>query len=199
MVAVTPLWGDMMAGPLQPLGIDVTWRVPESALLAVQALDPDAIVFIEPCPAEVMLSVLTSGFGIPMARICHDSRSDTSRRIKGIADIVLTAKIGLDDLRQHIDLLLRTGRTNLEPPGTFKMGNPQPPSRRFLSLTPTQLEILNLVTQGLTNAQIARQRGTSVRAVEATLSRLFARLQGQIPLSGNARVAVTKAYLMAAS
>lgn len=43
-------------------------------------------------------------------------------------------------------------------------------------LTPREMEVLRLVAQGLTNHQIARQLGLSVRTVEAHLTHIYAKL-----------------------
>ena len=61
-------------------------------------------------------------------------------------------------------------------------------------LSPSQLDTLRLIADGFSNEEIARQRGTSVRAVEAMVSRIFAILE----LSGdsriNPRVGATRIY-----
>jgi NarL family two-component system response regulator LiaR len=44
------------------------------------------------------------------------------------------------------------------------------------ALTPREMEVLRLVAQGLTNYQIARQLGLSVRTVEAHLTHIYAKL-----------------------
>ncbi|UCC64834.1 MAG: response regulator transcription factor [Anaerolineae bacterium] len=44
------------------------------------------------------------------------------------------------------------------------------------TLTPREMEVLRLVAQGLTNYQIARQLGLSVRTVEAHLTHIYAKL-----------------------
>ncbi|NUU06537.1 response regulator transcription factor [Leifsonia sp. C5G2] len=54
---------------------------------------------------------------------------------------------------------------------------------RLLRLTPAQLETTRLLAAGLSNAEIARRRGISVRAVEKTVERVFAALD----LSGGDR------------
>jgi DNA-binding NarL/FixJ family response regulator len=43
-------------------------------------------------------------------------------------------------------------------------------------LTPREMEVLRLVAEGLTNHQIARQLGLSVRTVEAHLTHIYAKL-----------------------
>lgn len=47
---------------------------------------------------------------------------------------------------------------------------------RLLRLTAAQLETTRLLAAGLSNAEIARRRGVSVRAVEKTVERVFAAL-----------------------
>lgn len=54
---------------------------------------------------------------------------------------------------------------------------------RLLRLTAAQLETTRLLAAGLSNAEIARRRGVSVRAVEKTVERVFAALD----LSGGDR------------
>jgi NarL family two-component system response regulator LiaR len=43
-------------------------------------------------------------------------------------------------------------------------------------LTPREMDVLNLVAQGLTNHQIAHHLGLSVRTVEAHLTHIYAKL-----------------------
>lgn len=46
-----------------------------------------------------------------------------------------------------------------------------------LPLTDTQVEILRMVAEGLTNAEIAERRGVSVRAVQTAITRIMANTQ----------------------
>ncbi len=80
-------------------------------------------------------------------------------------------------------------------------GDPRPEFRAdirrtdpLMQLSPAQRETLRLVAEGLTNEEIARRRGTTVRATEAMISRVFTLLD----LSGDARisprVAATRLY-----
>ncbi|CAB4632116.1 unannotated protein [freshwater metagenome] len=69
--------------------------------------------------------------------------------------------------------------------------------RPLASLSKRQLTVLKLVAEGLSNAQIAQARGTTVRAVEGMVSRIFQSLGVDSQSEGNARVEVTKLYLIA--
>ncbi|OZD39111.1 response regulator receiver protein [Rhodococcus sp. 06-1477-1B] len=63
------------------------------------------------------------------------------------------------------------------------------------ALTRQQVEILALVARGWTNAQIAADRGTGIRAVERAVSRMFERLGLASDPSTNARVRASALYL----
>lgn len=62
-------------------------------------------------------------------------------------------------------------------------------------LSPAQLAILHQIALGLTNAEIARQRGTSLRNVEKLVSRMFASLGVADDPAQNPRVAATRIYI----
>lgn len=66
------------------------------------------------------------------------------------------------------------------------------------ALTPMQLDVLRLVATGLTNAAIARQRGTSESAVEQALTSIIKVLD--IPIRGdvNPRMELARRYIIAA-
>lgn len=60
------------------------------------------------------------------------------------------------------------------PPTSTQASNEQLPiSRTIKRLTPLQRDLLNLVNEGLTDTQIARQRGTDRSTVQASISKLI--------------------------
>jgi DNA-binding NarL/FixJ family response regulator len=67
--------------------------------------------------------------------------------------------------------------------------------RPFAELTRRQIEVLGHVAMGRTNAQIAAIRGTTVKAVEETVTRAFAALGVQAETDGNVRVAAVRRLL----
>lgn len=64
-------------------------------------------------------------------------------------------------------------------------------------LTPLQWEILQLTASGMTNAAIAKHRGTSERAVERQLKLIYQALEIDSDQMNNARVLATRRYLEA--
>jgi len=64
----------------------------------------------------------------------------------------------------------------------------------IFSLTPTQLEILRAIASGLTNNEIAHRRGSSLRAVEKMVARIFEALGLSDDAGTNPRVIATNLY-----
>ena len=64
-------------------------------------------------------------------------------------------------------------------------------------LTPTQLEMLRLMAAGLTNAEIAERRSSSLRAVERLITRTFEVLELNDDPVRNPRVTATNLYTRA--
>ncbi|RDV45853.1 DNA-binding response regulator [Leifsonia sp. ku-ls] len=65
---------------------------------------------------------------------------------------------------------------------------------RLLRLTPAQLETTRLLAAGLSNAEIARRRSVSVRAVEKAVERVFAALELSGAEQTTPRVAAATLY-----
>lgn len=71
------------------------------------------------------------------------------------------------------------------------------PNRPFASFSKKQLEVMKQIAEGQTNQQIAEARGTSIRAVEGMVSRIFEQLGIDVHASGNSRVEASKQFLLA--
>ena len=67
--------------------------------------------------------------------------------------------------------------------------------RPMADLSKRQISVLQLLALGLSNSQIAEKRGTSVRAVEGIISRIFGALDIDPAAQGNARVEAAREYL----
>jgi DNA-binding NarL/FixJ family response regulator len=70
-------------------------------------------------------------------------------------------------------------------------------NRPFAGLSAKQLEVLKQIAEGLSNQQIADARGTSVRAVEGIISRVFEALNIDVQSEGNSRVDAVKKFFVA--
>lgn len=72
------------------------------------------------------------------------------------------------------------------------------PERPLGMLTRSQVEVLRMVAQGYTNAEIARRRNTSTRAVEQLLSAIFIALGIAVDGPLNPRVEAVRRFILAA-
>jgi DNA-binding NarL/FixJ family response regulator len=68
-------------------------------------------------------------------------------------------------------------------------------NRPMAELSKRQISVLQLLAHGYSNSQIAEQRGTSIRAVEGIISRIFGALDIDPAAEGNARVEAAREYL----
>lgn len=73
----------------------------------------------------------------------------------------------------------------------------QDPLRPFASLSRTQIGILRMVAAGLSNKEIADQRGTTLRAVQDTIARCFKTLGITDTNEGHNRVVATRKFIEA--
>jgi DNA-binding NarL/FixJ family response regulator len=62
----------------------------------------------------------------------------------------------------------------------------------------SQLEVLRMVSMGLSNQEIAERRGTTVRAVEHLVKRAFATVGVEPSRTSNARVAAARSFISVA-
>lgn len=69
------------------------------------------------------------------------------------------------------------------------------PDRPMANLSSTQIQVLQLISQGKTNAQIAQIRGRSLPATESAISRTLAALGIDVASDINARVTAARAYI----
>jgi DNA-binding NarL/FixJ family response regulator len=72
------------------------------------------------------------------------------------------------------------------------------PSRPMAKLSRTQIEVLRMVALGMSNQQIATERGTTMRAVHNVLTRTLALIGVDEMEEGNARVVAAREFIRAA-
>lgn len=107
---------------------------------------------------------------------------------KGIAYLRKSALTDIDTLIGALDATLR-GQ------GLDEYRHDRDSDRPLGTLTRKQIQVLRLVAQGKTNAQIAAERGVTVKAIEDTVGRLCAALDIDTSAEGNARVAAARRIL----
>ena len=106
----------------------------------------------------------------------------------GIAYLRKSALSDLNLLAQALDVTMR-GEV------TAEFRHDKDKNRPFSNLTRKQIEVLRLMSQGKSNAQIAQIRGTSVKAVEDAIRRACEAIGVDNSVDGNTRTAAVAKYL----
>ena len=192
---------DLIARSLEAVGFDVTTAANASdAKRACKAVDPDA------CIVDIELGPGPDGFdfaeylereapdiGVVFLTNLPDPRfaKKDSKAVK--QSQAYLRKSQLVDSKELVDAV----NAVLKEEGVFKFRHDQDSGRPLADLSKRQLVVLQLMSEGLSNSQIAEARGTTVRAVEGMISRIFQALDIDANGSGNARIAASKAYLSA--
>ena len=200
IVSSTKLWADVVAQAVGTWGIEVS-RIPMARLAeSVETDDPDCVVVVgDPGHHRVLASIAPKIGPLPVGVLHPLGTCSCIAAFPKIHDVSPPSHAGLRDLGERIDAMLR-GTLAQFTNGTGSAAITRRSSSAPMStLTATQYEVLYLVSLGYRNVQIAAHRETSVRAVEALLSRMFTRLAPLAGNPGNARVAATRAFLELAS
>ena len=192
---------DLIARSLEAVGFDVTTAANASdAKRACKAVDPDAcIVDIELGPGPdgfdfaEYLSREAPDVGVVFLTNLPDPRfaQKDSKAVK--QSQAYLRKSQLVDSKELVDAV----NAVLKEEDVSSFRHDQSAGRPLADLSKRQLTVLQLMSGGLSNSQIAEARGTTVRAVEGMISRIFQALDIDAQGSGNARIAASKAYLSA--
>lgn len=170
--------------------------VPE-ALALVEDHDPDAAILdieLGPGPSGIDLAaaLIASMPHLALVFLTQAAAPDIGGRPTSIPDsAAYLVKRSLGDpgtLLEALELVLSDG----DPSGRFREDRERiDPLGR---LSAAQRDTLRLIAEGLSNEEIAKQRSTSVRAVEAMVSRIFAVLDVAGDSRISPRVAATRIY-----
>lgn len=174
---------------------------PREAWELFESIDPDAVVLdIElggganglDLGAEMMDQ--SPGIGVVfLTELAHPriSKPEWSDLPPGAGFLTKSKLTSLDDLIDALETVLSVAPDN--PPRHDKAGG-----EVWDELSKAQIEVLGLIAQGMSNTEIARHRGTQVRAVEALISRTFDQLGiDTTGHDGNRRVLAARTFLMA--
>lgn len=193
---------DLIARSLEAAGFDVSTAANAAdAKRAVKATDPDVcVVDIELGPGPngfdfaEYLSREAQDVGVVFLTNLPDPRF-ANRDSKSISqNQAYLRKSQLVDSKELIEAV----NAVLKEQDVDKFRHDQNQTRPLAELSRRQISVLKLVAEGQSNNQIAEQRGTTVRAVEGMVSRIFIALGVDAQGVGNARVEATRMYLSAA-
>ena len=190
LVEDKPLLRDLIAKSIEAHGFLVTTAANATdAKRAVKTVDPDAMVVdieLGPGPTGLDLAEVIAkqrpDIGIVFLTNLPDPRfgGDGKAVTKNQAYIRKGAIESTGELLEALEAVLRDRVTK-------EYRHDLASNRPLSNLSQRQISTLKLVAEGKTNQQIADLRGTSTRAVESMLSRIFEAL-GIDPKSSNPRV-----------
>jgi DNA-binding NarL/FixJ family response regulator len=109
-----------------------------------------------------------------------------------MASCVYLPKNEVTKLETFINRIYDAIRVAAEPePGSKKNSTPDP----FAFLTFSDIQLLELISQGLSNKQIAEEKGITVKSCENAIARLAKKLEVPRDDKINQRVTLSKMYL----
>lgn len=193
-----PLIRKSLVLALEAAGYDVS-EAPDAALATAlfRESDPDGLVMdIDlgegPSGLDLLDAIRLRNPAVPAVIVTR--LSDPRLAGSGLKPDPITAFINkqtLSDPSRVVDALsaVITGSAGDAFRDDIEAGRPK------LGLTNVQIEVLELVAEGLTNEQIASDRGISARAVQRTLSRAFAVMGIEAGPGQDPRVLAVRAYM----
>ena len=165
-----------------------------AAALAFDEFDPDAMVCdidLGPGPSGLDLVVALTRRAPHLAVVIVSNYAITPDfRNEALGRAAYLRKQDLDDT----DILLGTLEEVLRDQGPGA-GERLGPGSRLGVLTGTQVQVLRMIAEGLSNEEIARRRGTSPKSVEHVITRILVSLDLGHDASINPRVAAARMYI----
>lgn len=159
--------------------------------------DPDALLTdidlgTRPSGAELAAMLVALAPHLAVVFLSSYPRAAAGAAAMGVERAVFVPKQDLDSPAALLDALERALATHPAPapPATGATDS-------LGALTRHQLDVLAMIARGWSNERIAAETGGTVRAVERSVSRLFARLDLTRDPTVNARVAAAGLYLAA--
>lgn len=193
-----PLLRDLVGRALETAGFSVTTAANAAdARRVCKQIDPDALIvdielgpgpngfdLVDAVKAEIPELAVVFLTNLPDPRL---GNRETDKLPKNSAYLHKSKLLSGDELIGALEAVLRENV-----PDAFRHNTTS--DNPYLKLSKRQLEVLKLLSTGSTNNQIAAARGTSVRAVEAMVSRIFEILQIDPEAGGNPRVEAAAKY-----
>ena len=174
------LMGDLISQTLRSREFDVEHaRNAGEALRIARQFDPDAAVLdvdlgVGPDGFQVAEALVRESPGVAMVFLTNlpDARFSSHPSARVHERAAYLRKSNLADSNELIAAVDAALRERVE--DTYR--HDRVASRPFAQLTAAQFDVLRLVSEGLTNDQIAELRAVSVRSVERMLSRICAEI-----------------------
>jgi DNA-binding NarL/FixJ family response regulator len=191
-----PLMRALVSDALAHAGFTVHARSSASEAIAdVDTIDPDVLVTDidlgeRPNGIELATVVQARAPHIAVVFLTNYPRTAASPGLAGLTASFVN-KSAIDSVGE---LVRAVEETLAERPVTVDADHTAAEAR-ITGLSPTQLDTLRRIALGWSNVEIARQRGTSIRALERTVTRTYEALGLANDAAVTPRVAATNLYV----
>jgi len=188
-----------LAGALRDAGFEVAGDADTATigLRLVRRLEPDAVIIdldLGPGPSGADLAVEVRAHQPQAGIVILTSYEDPRLAGRNVNHLPVNARyIVKSDLKsvhvlaEAVCAAVESARRAMAPPAAAA-----PP--RSAALTDTQIEVVRLVAEGLSNAEIARRSHVSEKSVERTIMRAARELGIENTSTHNRRVLLARAY-----
>ena len=187
----------LLASALKAHGFEVTaCASANDAIKAFPKADPDVLIAdidLGDRPNGVELATILRAQAPYLAIVFVTNYPSTKAFARTVAPPPRYALLQ-KDLLQSTDQLIEVVESALSDAVDPKVIMRDDPDNPLGKLTASQLEIVRLVAAGLTNAEIAERRGSSLRAAERIVTRAFEVLDVNDDPQHNPRVVVANLY-----
>lgn len=156
-------------------------------------VDPDAMVVdldLGDGPSGTDLIAALAAENPVVGFVLLTNYTPTPAEMKSAPHIAYLSKREVETIELVVDALNTVMRDNDPRTEEFQVQSDSP----LAKLTGKQIEVLRLVAQGLSNAEIAKQRDLGVRAVEQTIHRIYQALEVGDDESVSPRVLAARIY-----
>jgi len=179
------LFADGLARSLRTLGAGVEVRI-ETPCSSADRFAPCALVIIDlqaAGDAQQAIDALCARTAAPVVVLAHpngDALLDAAMRAGAVA--LLPKSSTEAQMLEQIAGLLRQQSSSGDPVGNVRKPGEKTPAAREVrpyGLTAGEMDVLRLLREGLTNAQIARERGSKEGTVKIHLDKIYKKLSVQ--------------------
>lgn len=200
LVEDTTAMRTLMVSALTTAGFEVVaCATAREAIKKFDSVDPDVLIAdidLGERPNGVELATILRAKAPYLALVFVTNLSSTnafSRTITPPTNYAFLQKNQLDSTERLIEVV----ESSLSDVLDTKILHGEHDENPLNELTAAQLEIVSLIASGLTNAEIAESRSSSLRAVERMVTRTFETLGLNVDSRRNPRVVVTNMYTRA--
>lgn len=196
----------VMGSALKLHGVDVVGeaRKESAAISLLRSLQPNVVLIDMQSPQESSVAVATAlrkenpNLGVVILVATADIRLLGANNSDIPSGVKLVLKKSMNNVTLLCDVISDSRTESLDAPVSWINGNMSLSEKAIqsllINLTDVQIETLRMVVSGFTNAEIARARFVSEKAVEQIVSRIAQILNIQPDRSRNMRVQLVAEY-----